>query len=597
MRFTHRLVPVVVTSFLAACSGNDAPPAGSTGPHNDSTLIVSLSAQTDTVPEATTKQLTARVTDQTGFLKAVPLSWSSTDPSIATVSNGLVTGMSQGTTSIIASTTGGADTAQIVVTENGVVLDVQPSAAAVAMGDTVDFVATLRSRNGDIIQVNDFTWSTSDTSAATFVGAGVLHTKKEGELSVSAGALARQGNSTIRVFRSPVASVTISPSTANVYKGEKTALTVTLRDQNGRLVEGEVTWGSSDFSKATVDQNGNVTGVAGGTVVITATSERKTGSATVNVLTPPAVAVALTLESNSLVVGGEVQATATPTDASGDALSGKTIGWQSSNPSVTTVSSTGKVKGVAAGNSTISAIVDGIVARQAVSVSGATATSISISPNAPNVLVGQQSQLTARVLDQNGSVMTGQSITWSSSAPTVASVSASGLLQGISIGTTSITATSGQLSATASASVTNVAVASVRVNPTSLSLTAGSTGSVSAQALDANGNVLNGRVVTWSSANPTVATVSNAGVATAIASGSTTLTATVEGKSAGVATSVNPTPVAPVANITVSLASPSLSVGQTTQATATLKDASNNTLTGRVLSWYSLDTTVAKVSS
>ena len=597
MRLSHRLVLASAVFAATACSGNEPHSSIGTDPGNETKLILALSAEADTIPESTSKTLTARVTDLTGLVRPATVTWSSTNPGVASVANGVVTGVSIGTASIIASTTGAADTADIFVSENDIVLDVQPSAAAVAMGDTVNFTATARTRSGDVIPIGNFTWVASDTSTASFVGAGLLRTKKEGEIEVTAEALQRQATGTVRVFRSPVASVTMSPSTANVYKGATTTFVVTLRDQNGRLVEEDISWNSSDITKATVDEDGKVTGVGVGTVVISATADRKTGSATVYVMNPPASSLTLNVPSSTLAVGAEMQASVTASDAGGETLTGKTIAYQSGNPSVATVSNNGTVKGITEGSVTISAIVDGIVARQPINVRGGKATSLLISPASPIVNVGFESQLTAVVLDQNGVPMANQSVSWSSANTSVATISAAGVVKGISGGTSNITATSGSASATVSASVQTAPVASVRVSPTSLSMVANKQGIVTAEALDGSGSVLSGRVVSWSSANPAVATVTNSGVVTSLAAGSTTLTASIEGKTAGLPITVSSAPLAPVAAVSVSLANSSLNPSQQTQATATLTDASGNVLSGRSVTWSSMDTAVAKVSA
>ncbi len=579
---------------IAACSDSDSPE--STSPVGQTRLTVVLSLQSDTISESTTRQVSARVTDQLGLLKLVPVTWTSSDPSVVSVSGGTITGVGAGTAMVIASAGGGADSAEIVVTPTETVLDVQPSAAVVAAGDTIQFVATTRDKNGNVVSVGQLTWSSSDTLAAVFVNGGSLVAKAEGELEVSAAAAYRQGSGSVRVFKSPVSSVTIAPSVANVYQGAKLELVVTLRDQQGRLVEGDVTFGSTDPSKATVNQDGIVTGVSAGSVIITATSERKTGSATVNVLSAPAAVVSINLPSDTVPAGVEVQSTVTVLDGSGATLSGKTIGYQSSNPSVATVNSTGVVKGVVSGYTTISAIVDGKVGSKRVSVSGRVASSISITPNSPSVSAGQSSQLTAKVLDQSGIEMTGQPIAWQSANQAVAQVSATGLVTAVAAGSAKVSASSGALSSSVTVSVVNAPVASVQVTPASVSIAMGGSPAVlSATAFDASGNTLSGRVATWSSQNPTVASVNSSGMVTALGVGSTTIIANIEGKTASVTVTVGSAPAAPVASVTVTLASATLSVGQQTQASAVLKDAQGNVLT-RAITWSSLDTAVAKVS-
>lgn len=592
----RHIAAAAVTIFgIAACSYSDS--GGSTSPPSESKTYVVLSVHTDSVRATTSKQISARVTDQTGLLKLVPVSWKSSDPSVAMVSEGIVTGIAPGTALVVASAGDGADTARIVVTPDGPILDVQPSAATVAVGDTIAFIATLRETNGDIVPANGVTWISSDTVAAKFVKGGTLVARTEGELSISAEAQSLRGSSSVRVFRPPVASVTISPVFANVYKGAQLDLDVTLRDQQGRVVEGPVSFGSSNYSRATVTNDGVVTGLAAGSVVITATSGSKTGSAAITVLSAPAASASLSLSSDTVLVGVELQATVTVLDASGTPLSGRTIGYQSANLAVATVSPTGIVKGIAAGSTDISAIVDNIVATKRITVRGRLATLLSITPGEPSVSVGHQSQLVARVLDQNGSEIPGQSIIWSSANPGIATVSQSGLVTALSGGSTTISAVSGGLAVSVVVSVVSTSVARVMVSPSTTAMViGGSPVALLATAFDANENILPGRAATWSSLNPAVASVSSSGVLSAISAGSATVIANIEGKTASVAVTVSSAPAAPVTSVTVTLASTTLNIGQQTQATAVLKDAQGNVLS-RAITWSSLDTTVAKVSA
>ncbi|HEX9565321.1 MAG TPA: Ig-like domain-containing protein [Gemmatimonadaceae bacterium] len=585
------------TFAIAACGSDDQSPVDSAVPA-ESRLVVVLSSQLDTVPEATSTTLIARVTDVSGILKSAAVTWISTDPAVVSVASGLVTGVAPGAANVIASTGAVSDTARIVVTPNELSLDVQPSAAAVVLGDTLQFVATVRSRSGDIISVNRFTWSSSDPIAAAIIGAGAVHTKHEGDVTITAEALARRGSSDVKVFKSPITSVSIEPTTANVYAGATLQLAAIPRDARGREVIGaDVSWGSSNYLTAAVDQHGLVTGKATGSVVITATVGNRTASATINVLSPPAKTLDISVPSDTVLLGLDMQATATPRDENGQPLSGRTIAWQSANPAVATVTSTGVIHGVAVGGTNISAIADGLVATRRVEVAARVASSISVNPTAPSVLVGQTAQLSARILDQQGTEITGLPVSWKSSNQAVASVTGTGLISGQATGSSTISATSGSLSASAIAAVGSVAVASVEVSPSSATLIVGGTVVLSATAYAADLSPIPGRTPSWSSSNPSVATVSAAGFVRAVAVGAATVQATIEGKVATAAITVDAPPPAPVARVTVSLASSALEVGQTTQASAVLKDAAGNVLTGRTITWSSLDQGVATVSA
>src|SRR5437773_589908 len=103
--------------------------------------------------------------------------------------------------------------------------------------------------------------------------------------------------------------------------------------------------------------------------------------------------------------------------------------------------------------------------------------------------------------DAGGTPLSGRTVTWSSSNTTVATVSNSGLVSGVTPGTATITATSEGKSGTSSITVTNVPVASVDVTPPSASVQAGQTVQLTATPRDAGGNPLSGRTVTWSSSN------------------------------------------------------------------------------------------------
>jgi uncharacterized protein YjdB len=227
--------------------------------------------------------------------------------------------------------------------------------------------------------------------------------------------------------------------------------------------------------------------------------------------------------------------------------------------------------------------------------------SVSVSPASATVQIGSTQQLSATTRDASNNVLTGRVVTWSSATPSIASVnSSSGLVTAVAAGTVQITATSEGKTGTASITVPAAApapVATVSVSPASATVQIGSTQQLSATTRDASNNVLTGRVVTWSSATPTIASVnSSSGLMTAIAAGTVQITATSEGKT-GTASITVPAPLAPVATVSVSPASATVQIGSTQQLSATTRDASNNVLTGRVVTWSSADPSLASVNT
>ena len=173
---------------------------------------------------------------------------------------------------------------------------------------------------------------------------------------------------------------------------------------------------------------------------------------------------------------------------------------------------------------------------------GVPVATVTVSPASAAILVGGKVQLAAAARDSAANVLTGRVVTWASSAPAVATMSASGLVTGAAAGTATLTATSEGQSGTAAVTVTVAPVATVTVSPASASVAAGQTVQLTATPKDANGNLLTGRVVTWATSNAAVATVSASGLVAGALAGAATITATSEGPSGSAAITVTTLP-------------------------------------------------------
>ena len=249
--------------------------------------------------------------------------------------------------------------------------------------------------------------------------------------------------------------------------------------------------------------------------------------------TPPVsvATVDVTPATVNVTVGGTVQLVATPRDANGTPLSGRTVSWSSSNTGVASVTGSGLVTGVGAGSATITAMSEGKSGTSAITVTFVPVASVAVTPASASVNEGKTVQLTATPKDGNGNPLSGRAVAWVSSNTTVATVSSSGLVTGKVAGTATITATSEGQSGTSAITVVHVPVASVAVAPPSATVQVGSTVQLTATPKDAGGNPLTGRTVTWASGNTSVATVSPSGLVSGATVGSTTITATSEGQS------------------------------------------------------------------
>jgi hypothetical protein len=150
---------------------------------------------------------------------------------------------------------------------------------------------------------------------------------------------------------------------------------------------------------------------------------------------PPAVAtVQLSAASATMEVGSTLSTTVTLTDASGRAVTGRTVTYQSSAPAIATVDLVGTVTGVAPGAVTITATVEGKSGSLALTVTPIPVGSVAIDQRTPLVKQGATITLTAKALDNAGRVLSGRTLTWASANTGIATVSEAGVVTGVAVG-------------------------------------------------------------------------------------------------------------------------------------------------------------------
>lgn len=155
-----------------------------------------------------------------------------------------------------------------------------------------------------------------------------------------------------------VTAVVVTPTEATIVVGGTTTVSAEPRSAAGSALAGRaISWSSSSAAVATVSASGVVTGVAAGTAQITATSEGRTGSATITV-TQPVARVVLSADSVDVPLRTSITLTAQGRDAAGTAVGGRPVSWTSSAPSIASVSD-GVVRMLLPGTVTITATIDG----------------------------------------------------------------------------------------------------------------------------------------------------------------------------------------------------------------------------------------------
>ena len=556
-----------------------------------------MTTRADSLAAGESRQFTASVTEN-GVQVARSIDWSSSDLDVATVSStGLVSALRPGLVTIHARSGLLADSARVRISSRYFEIVVVPGAAQVLVGDSLQVAIA---STGDALgptptQFQDIRWSVDDPTIATISPDGVLLGTREGEVTLVAQTPLGAAYAQVQVQATTDNTLLLEPANASVVVGESTTLTATVLDDRGRVMRKEVRWTSSDDAIATVS-NGVVKGLKAGSVMITASTDRRRSTAVVSVTSAPVATLSVSLASGSIAPGQTTQASVQLRDAEGNTLTGKTIAWQSSNPSIATVDASGLVKGIAAGDASIKAIADAKVGSAAIVVRGQTTSSVAISPASPSAAVGKTAQLSAEARDASGAAIPGKTATWSSANTAVATVSSSGLVTAVSAGSAQISATIDGVKSTVTFSAAQVPVARVSVTPATSSLNTGKQQAYVAAAYDASGNLLNGRTVRWSSTKPTIATVDAAGTVSALAAGSSEIVADIEGVTGAAALSVSASEVI-VASVTVRLNAASITVGQSVQAVAEARDASGALISGRAVNWSVSDGALASVDA
>lgn len=269
---------------------------------------------------------------------------------------------------------------------------------------------------------------------------------------------------------------------------------------------------------------GTTTPPGGGTT--TPVDTTPTPSAVTGITITPVVGT-LTV-SDTLTLAATLQTTGTPPTG------GWTITWQSTDGAIVAVSTSGKLSAAAAGTAVVTASAGGKTASLALTVQAQPfVTSMAVSPVSATMIVGDRLTLTAAVGSTGPTPAGGWNVAWVSSAPSIATVSATGVVTAVASGTTTIRASAGQrffdatITVVAGPSVTGIALA-----PTTLYLAPGEQGAFTAALTTIGTMPSGGWPIVWSSASPSIATVDASGKVTAVAPGSTIVSASSSGKTA-----------------------------------------------------------------
>lgn len=470
--------------------------------------------------------LTPEITPENATNKNV--TWESTDSNVAIVNeNGEVTAKQLGVSTIVVTTKSGnkVATCSIIVAEKqtgqvtGIELNKTETTIEVGLDETL--VATVYPTYAENKTVN---WSSSDTTVAIVNSEGRITTLSTGEVTITAttedGEFVAECKVIVTDKVVPVEYVILDVNEMSLVIGQYKKLTATVYPENA--TNQEIVWLSSDSDIAKVADDGTVTGVSEGTVIITAAT--KSGSkiaecrVTVDKILIPIYN--LTLNTESLQVEknryDKIEATVNPDNATY-----ANIMWTTSNPDIVQVDSYGVIKGIEIGKAIITATTeDGSKSAECeVEVIPVQLKGISLKNSEIELKEGETSNIEVILTPEDAPK---PNLIFSSTKTSVATVDENGKITAIKQGTTKITVTTEDGEHTTTCNVTVVPkvikVTDITLNKSTIQMYVGNVETLQATILPENAE---NKKIIWSSSDEKVATINENGEITAQALGTT----------------------------------------------------------------------------
>ncbi len=433
--------------------------------------------------------------------------WSSSNTDVITVDEtGLMTATGSGNATVIVQSvdSGVIDVCNVSVYQPVTTVKMNTNSMTVRKGT----IFWLNAVAGPESAVNKtIVWTSSDTSIATVDQTGMVTTLQPGECSIIATSQDTGISDKCTVIvTEPVTGISLNATMATIYTGEKFVLIPTVEplDADNK----SVTYLSSDPSVATVDSNGIITGVSGGSCIIIVTTVERglVASCKVNVYEfVTSIKISNSSEYINYGVTRRLTAAVTPKTATNQGVS-----WSSSKPSVIKVDSKGNITAVGYGMATITATAkDGSGISDSVNITSVRpVTGISVNPSTVTVMEGADVTVKASVTPSNA---TFNDVDWASSNSEVARVDYNGTITGVKQGVCYVTATStdgNNISARVKVTVKPaVPATSVVINSTSITMLPGQSTQLTARLKPTKST----DKYTWVSGDTSVATVDSNG--------------------------------------------------------------------------------------
>ena len=337
-----------------------------------------------------------------------------------------------------------------------------------ALGATRTFSAVAYNGQGGIM-AGSYTWVSRAPAVATVGPTGTVTAIAVGETWIVATEVGGTRDSARVVVDQRLATILVTPGARSIYLGASFTFTASAVDGRGVALAAQpaFTWTTVSSAIASITAGGIATGVGLGATQVRATAGAVTGTSALTVLSP-ILRIAVVRDSLGFTATDTFSLAALARtrsyravayDTLDAAMTGITVAWASSNPSVATIDSSGPVTArlvaLANGFTAVRATAQGVTGAASLTVAQVM-TSVELSPAAASIAPTGTVVLTARRRDASNFFIPGGSFTFASDAVGVATVSASGVVTGVAIGSAGITATSAAItSAPATVTVTN----------------------------------------------------------------------------------------------------------------------------------------------
>ncbi|MGE5207443.1 MAG: Ig-like domain-containing protein [Chlamydiota bacterium] len=389
--------------------------------------------------------------------------------------------------------------------------------------------------------------------------------------------------------------ITTSSSTVPLGGVESLAAIGTYSDGHTHDLTDKVTWTSSAEEIATVSSLGDVTGASFGSVTVTAVSGSVQDSLALTVGPPALSRIDISPSAPSTPANTTLQLVAMGRYTDGSIREvNDLVSWTSSDASKVTISASGLARAFTIGAATVTAKTGDIAGSATMMVSTAQLVRMAVLPYQPVTGIGVKQHFTALGTFDDYGTRELASVSWSSSSPAVAGITAGGVATPLQAGSTTITGAVGTISNSTVLTVLQASLGAIVVTPGKASIAPGSDQQFATKGLLSDGSLVELPVLTWASSDNAVATIDSSGRALASTPGTSIISASVAGVSGSSTLQVTS---AQLQSIVVAPGAPVLPILSMKQlyAVGTFSDGSVQDLTNAV-TWWSNSSRVATVS-